>query len=46
MEDLAVNCRLLLIRDLKEMGCDSVDYIDLAKEREMWLDLVIALIKF
>jgi hypothetical protein len=46
LEVLGVNGRLLLKTDLKEMGCDSVGWIDLAKETETWLDIVIALIKF
>ena len=42
LEVLGVNGRLILKIDLKEMGCDGVEWNDLA----MWLDLVIALIKF
>jgi hypothetical protein len=46
LEVLGVNGRLILKIDLKAIGCDGVDWIYLAKEKAMWLDLVIALIKF
>jgi hypothetical protein len=43
--DLGVNGRIILKRILMEVGCEDMDYIHLAQDREQWLALMKTVMK-
>ena len=42
--DPNVDGRIILIMDLKEVGCEGMDWVELAQDRERWRARVYALI--
>ena len=46
MEDPGVNGRILLSWVFRKVGCEAIDWIDVAQDKDRWGALVNAAMKF